>query len=227
MFLDADRQYSCAYFEYPGRSLEEAQRAKKKHLATKLLIEPGNSILDIGCGGGGLARHLAQNAPGGNVLGITLSEEFDYASGRPQSVASLNMAKVGFALQDYRSLEGRFDRILAVGMFEHVGRSSYRTFFRKCAELLADDGVMVLHTIGCSATPGFTTPWLDKYIFPGGYIPSLSEIVPEVEAVGLIITDVEILRLHYAWTLAAWRERFMARRAEAATLYDERFCRMW
>lgn len=228
LFLDPDRQYSCAYFEYPGQSLEEAQRAKKKHLAAKLLIEPGHSILDIGCGWGGLARHLAQSAPGGNVLGITLSEEqFDYASRRPQSVAGVSGAEVGFALKDYRSLEGRFDRIVSVGMFEHVGRSSYRTFFRKCAELLADDGVMVLHTIGCSATPGFTTPWLDKYIFPGGYIPSLSEIVPEVEAAGLIITDIEILRLHYAKTLAAWRERFMARRAEAAALYDERFCRMW
>ncbi|WP_244480445.1 class I SAM-dependent methyltransferase [Rhizobium sp. Root1220] len=228
VFLDADRQYSCAYFEYPGQSLEDAQRAKKKHLAAKLLIEPGNSILDIGCGWGGLARHLAQSAPCGNVLGITLSEEqFDYASKRGQSVAGPSMGKVGFLLQDYRSLEGRFDRIVSVGMFEHVGRSSYRTFFRKCAELLADDGVMVLHSIGCSATPGFTTPWLDRYIFPGGYIPSLSEIVPEVEAAGLIITDVEILRLHYAWTLAAWRERFAARWTEAATLYDERFCRMW
>ncbi|TCL71789.1 cyclopropane-fatty-acyl-phospholipid synthase [Rhizobium sp. BK251] len=228
LFLDADRQYSCAYFEYPGQSLEDAQRAKKKHLAAKLLIEPGNKILDIGCGWGGLARHLAQHAPGGNVLGVTLSEEqFDYASKRRPSVAGLNAAEVGFALKDYRSLEGRFDRIVSVGMFEHVGRSSYREFFRKCASLLDEDGVMVLHTIGCSATPGFTTPWLDKYIFPGGYIPSLSEIVPEIEAAGLVITDVEILRLHYAWTLASWRERFMARRAEAAALYDERFCLMW
>ncbi|AVA23380.1 MULTISPECIES: cyclopropane-fatty-acyl-phospholipid synthase family protein [unclassified Rhizobium] len=228
LFLDADRQYSCAYFAHPGQSLEEAQLAKKRHLAAKLSIEPDNSILDIGCGWGGLALHLAEQAPGGYVLGVTLSEEqHDYASKRLQGAVEGSRAEVQFALRDYRSLTGHFDRIVSVGMFEHVGLSSYRTFFRKCAELLEDDGIMVLHTIGCSATPGFTTPWLDKYIFPGGYIPALSEIVPEVEAAGLTITDVEVLRLHYAWTLANWRERFMARWGEVAELYDERFCRMW
>ncbi|MBB4568030.1 SAM-dependent methyltransferase [Rhizobium leucaenae] len=228
LFLDPDRQYSCAYFEHPDQSLEEAQLAKKRHLAAKLSIEPDNSILDIGCGWGGLALHLAEQAPGGYVLGVTLSEEqHEYASKRLLGTMDRSRAEVQFALRDYRSLTGHFDRIVSVGMFEHVGLASYRTFFRKCAELLEDDGIMVLHTIGCSATPGFTTPWLDKYIFPGGYIPALSEIVPEVEAAGLTITDVEVLRLHYAWTLANWRERFMARWAEVAELYDERFCRMW
>jgi len=135
-------------------------------------------------------------------------------------------AGIQFSLQDYRSLSGRFDRIVSVGMFEHVGLASYRAFFEKCADLLEDDGIMVLHTIGCSATPGFTTPWLDKYIFPGGYIPALSEILPQIEKAGLAVTDIEILRLHYAWT-AHWRKRFLARWHEAAALYDERFCRMW
>jgi cyclopropane-fatty-acyl-phospholipid synthase len=227
LFLDADRQYSCAYFEHSGQSLEEAQLAKKKHLAAKLLVQPGNSVLDIGCGWGGLALHLSADAPGGRVLGITLSEEqLAYASKREHERGK-EAAKVDFALQDYRSLEGRFDRIVSVGMFEHVGLASYGAFFSKCASLLNDDGVMVLHTIGCSATPGFTTPWLDKYIFPGGYIPALSEIVPQVERAGLAINDVEVLRLHYAWTLSHWRDRFMARWGDAATLYDERFCRMW
>jgi len=228
LFLDPDRQYSCAYFEHADQSLEEAQIAKKRHLAAKLVIEPDNSILDIGCGWGGLALHLAEHAPGGYVLGVTLSEEqHAYASKRVADKAGGTPAEVQFALRDYRSLTGRFDRIVSVGMFEHVGLASYRTFFRKCAELLEDDGIMVLHTIGCSATPGFTTPWLDKYIFPGGYIPALSEIVPEIEAAGLAITDVEVLRLHYAKTLESWRARFMARWPEAAQLYDERFCRMW
>lgn len=228
LFLDPDRQYSCAYFEHADQSLEDAQLAKKRHLAAKLRIEPNNSILDIGCGWGGLALHMAEHAPGGSVLGVTLSEEqHEYASRRVTEKVGGTPAEVQFALRDYRSLTGRFDRIVSVGMFEHVGLASYRTFFRKCAELLEDDGVMVLHTIGCSATPGFTTPWLDKYIFPGGYIPALSEIVPEIEAAGLTITDVEVLRLHYALTLESWRERFMARWSEVAQLYDERFCRMW
>jgi cyclopropane-fatty-acyl-phospholipid synthase len=227
LFLDADRQYSCAYFEHVDQSLEEAQLAKKKHLAAKLLVQPGNSVLDIGCGWGGLALHLAEEAPGGNVLGITLSEEqLAYASTRERR-RDKDVAKVDFALQDYRSLDGRFDRIVSVGMFEHVGLASYGAFFRQCSALLNENGVMVLHTIGCSATPGFTTPWLDRYIFPGGYIPALSEIVPEIERAGLTINDVEVLRLHYAWTLSHWRDRFMSRWADAALLYDERFCRMW
>ncbi|SDN73664.1 cyclopropane-fatty-acyl-phospholipid synthase family protein [Phyllobacterium sp. OV277] len=226
LFLDTDRQYSCAYFEHPEQSLEEAQLAKKRHLAAKLLVQPDSRVLDIGCGWGGLALHLADEAPSGEVLGVTLSEEqLEFARNRPGTKSHSN--RVNFALQDYRSLNGTFDRIVSVGMFEHVGAASYGQFFRKCAELLDEDGVMVLHTIGCSAVPGFTTPWLDKYIFPGGYIPSMSEIIPEIEKAGLMVTDVEILRLHYASTLSAWRERFMARWQDAAALYDERFCRMW
>ncbi|MBX5174544.1 class I SAM-dependent methyltransferase [Rhizobium sp. NZLR1b] len=227
LFLDRDRQYSCAYFDSPDQSLDAAQRAKKRHLAAKLRLEPGKSVLDIGCGWGGLALHMARHVPRGHVLGITLSEEqHDYAQKRLAEHERME-ADIRFALQDYRSLSGRFDRIVSVGMFEHVGLASYRAFFDTCADLLEDDGIMVLHTIGCSATPGFTTPWLDRYIFPGGYIPALSEILPEIEKAGLQVTDIEVLRLHYAWTLAHWRKRFLARWQEAAALYDERFCRMW
>ncbi|MGR4846039.1 class I SAM-dependent methyltransferase [Rhizobium sp. LARHSG275] len=227
LFLDADRQYSCAYFERSDQSLDAAQRAKKRHLAAKLQLEPGKSVLDIGCGWGGLALHMARHVPRGHVLGITLSEEqHGYALRRLAEHGRME-AGIQFALQDYRSLSGRFDRIVSVGMFEHVGLASYRAFFEKCADLLEDDGLMVLHTIGCSATPGFTTPWLDKYIFPGGYIPALSEILPEIEKAGLAVADIEVLRLHYAWTLAYWRQRFLAQWQEAAALYDERFCRMW
>ncbi|MDO1582966.1 SAM-dependent methyltransferase [Rhizobium oryzicola] len=229
LFLDEARQYSCAYFEYDEQSLDDAQKAKKEHLAAKLKIAPGNRILDIGCGWGGLALHLASKAEDASVLGITLStEQLAYAKARRQELAKNGPPpSVDYILQDYRSLGGQFDRIVSVGMFEHVGRASYTAFFEKCAELLDENGVMVLHTIGCSATPGFTTPWLDKYIFPGGYIPALSEIVPEVEKAGLTITDVEVLRLHYAKTLNHWRRRFMQRWDDAARLYDERFCRMW
>ncbi|HBF30790.1 cyclopropane-fatty-acyl-phospholipid synthase family protein [Rhizobium sp.] len=227
LFLDMDRQYSCAYFEYPDQSLDDAQRAKKDHLAAKLCLKPGHRVLDIGCGWGGLGLHLAQSVVGGSVLGVTLSEEqLAYALKRDRKPEE-EAARVDFQLMDYRSLNGTFDRIVSVGMFEHVGLAAYRTFFQKCNTLLAEDGVMVLHTIGCSATPGFTTPWLDKYIFPGGYIPALSEIVPEIERAGLMITDVEVLRLHYAHTLRHWRDRFMAKWEQAAALYDERFCRMW
>ncbi|MDR6636101.1 cyclopropane-fatty-acyl-phospholipid synthase [Phyllobacterium sp. 1468] len=224
LFLDEDRQYSCAYFEHPDQSLEEAQLAKKRHLAAKLLLEPHQRVLDIGCGWGGLARHIAASVTNGEVVGVTLSEEqLAYA----RSSLDQMDGRVSFELQDYRDLKGRFDRIVSVGMFEHVGAASYATFFKTCARLLDDHGVMALHTIGCSSTPGFTTPWLNKYIFPGGYIPTLSEIVPHIEKAGLIVTDVEVLRLHYASTLKIWRERFMAKREAAKALYDERFCRMW
>jgi len=224
LFLDADRQYSCAYFDDPEQSLEEAQRAKKRHIIAKLQLASHHKVLDIGSGWGGLACSLAE-AGASEVLGVTLSEEqLGYARRR---VKGANAGRVRFDLTDYRSVQGRFDRIVSVGMFEHVGVGSYGTFFRTCHRLLSDDGVMLLHTIGCSAEPGFTTPWLEKYIFPGCYVPSLSEILPEIERAGLTVTDVEILRTHYAWTLRAWRERFMARRPEAVQLYDERFCRMW
>jgi cyclopropane-fatty-acyl-phospholipid synthase len=224
LFLDEDRQYSCAYFTNPDQSLEEAQAAKKRHIIAKLLIEPLHRVLDIGSGWGGLACSIAE-AGAAEVIGITLSEEqLAYARARPKGAVQ---GHVRFDLVDYRSVQGRFDRIVSVGMFEHVGLASYGNFFRTTCKLLADDGVMLLHTIGCSGEPGFTTPWLDKYIFPGGYIPSLSEILPKIEQAGLIVTDVEILRLHYAETLRAWRTRFMAKWDQAQELYDERFCRMW
>ncbi len=229
LFLDADRQYSCAYFEHAAQSLEEAQRAKKRHIIAKLQLASHHKVLDIGSGWGGLACSLAQ-AGAREVLGVTLSEE-QLAYARQRLTQGPEATKNHVQLQPdglSQHVEGRFDRIVSVGMFEHVGVGSYATFFRTCRKLLADDGVMLLHTIsGCSAGPGFTTPWLDKYIFPGGYVPSLSEIVPEIERAGLLVADIEILRTHYAWTLRAWRDRFMARRSEAAKLYDERFCRMW
>ncbi len=225
LFLDADRQYSCAYFEYPEQSLDDAQLAKKRHLAAKLLLEPGKRVLDIGCGWGGLGLYLAEVA-GADVTGVTLSEEqHDVANGRALEKALSDQAK--FDLKDYRDVTGSFDRIVSVGMFEHVGVNHYDTFFRKSAELLDDGGVMVLHSIGRSEGPNVTNPWVAKYIFPGGYIPSLSEVLPRIENARLLVTDVEILRLHYAETLKAWRERFLAHREEVERIYDRRFVRMW
>lgn len=225
LFLDADKQYSCAYFETPDTTLDDAQLAKKRHLAAKLLIEPGNSVLDIGSGWGGLALYLAETT-GAEVTGITLStEQLQAANARAAEKRLTDSAR--FLLADYRDVPGRFDRIVSVGMFEHVGVGFYEKFFRRCAELLSDDGVMVLHSIGRSTGPDVTSPWITKYIFPGGYIPAVSEVVPAIERAGLLMCDIEILRLHYAETLKAWRERFMARREEAVRLYDERFARMW
>ncbi|HWV52262.1 cyclopropane-fatty-acyl-phospholipid synthase family protein [Pseudorhodoplanes sp.] len=225
LFLDADRQYSCAYFENPDQTLDDAQLAKKRHLAAKLLIEDGQRVLDIGSGWGGLALYLADYC-GAKVTGVTLSQEqFKLAQGRAAEAGLSN--SIEFRLQDYRDLNERFDRIVSVGMFEHVGVGHYHTFFDQCAKLLSDDGIMVLHSIGRSEGPNATNPWIDKYIFPGGYIPALSEVLPAIERAGLIVSDVEILRLHYAETLKAWRERFMARADEARRLYDDRFVRMW
>jgi cyclopropane-fatty-acyl-phospholipid synthase len=225
LFLDADKQYSCAYFETPDASLDDAQLAKKRHLAAKLAIGRGDRTLDIGSGWGGLGHYLAEIA-GADVTGITLStEQLQVANARAAEKNLSGSAK--FLLQDYRDVEGPFDRIVSVGMFEHVGVNSYDTFFKRCAELLTDDGVMMLHSIGRSEGPDATNPWIAKYIFPGGYIPALSEVLPAIERSGLLVCDVEILRLHYAETLKAWRERFMARREEAVQLYDERFARMW
>lgn len=225
LFLGPDRQYSCAYFERPGQDLDEAQLAKKRHIAAKLLVEPGHRVLDIGSGWGGLALYLAEHC-GAEVTGITLSEEqLSVAKGRKQQ-QGLGGA-VDFRLQDYRSVTEPFDRIVSVGMFEHVGVAYYDTFFSKIAELLTDDGVLLLHSIGSIDGPCVNNPWITKHIFPGGYSPALSEVLPAIERAGLIITDIEILRLHYAETLRAWRENFLARRDEAKTLYDDRFCRMW
>ena len=225
LFLDADRQYSCAYFEDPAHSLEEAQLAKKRHIAAKLLMEPGHSALDIGCGWGGMGLYLATHC-GARVTGVTLSaEQLDVAQARARAHNLANQAE--FCLQDYRETQGRFDRIVSVGMFEHVGVGFFDDYFRKIAQLLAEDGVALVHTITRTDGPGVTNPWITKHIFPGGYIPAMSEALPAIERAGLIVTDIEILQLHYAETLKAWRERFMARRAQAAALYDERFCRMW
>jgi cyclopropane-fatty-acyl-phospholipid synthase len=225
LFLDADRQYSCAYFERPGDSLDQAQLAKKRHLAAKLLVEAKHRVLDIGCGFGGLALYLAEMV-GADITGVTLSrEQFAVATKRAADSGLADLAH--FALKDYRDVEEGFDRIVSVGMFEHVGAAHYNEFFSSVRRLLNDDGVMILHAIGRSSSPSATNPWIKKHIFPGGYIPALSEVLAAIEQAGLFVTDIEILRLHYAQTLKSWRERFSARRDEALTMYDERFCRMW
>ncbi len=225
LFLDADRQYSCAYFERPGQSLDDAQLAKKRHLTAKLMIKPDKRVLDIGCGWGGLGLYLAE-VGGADVTGITLSHE-QHAVANERAAEKGLKDRARFRLKDYRDVTGLFDRIVSVGMFEHVGVSHYDTFFQKSAQLLADEGVMVLHSIGRSEGPNVTSPWIAKYIFPGGYIPALSEVLPKIEKVGLLVTDIEILRLHYAETLKHWRERFLAHREEAERIYDQRFVRMW
>jgi cyclopropane-fatty-acyl-phospholipid synthase len=226
LFLDRDMQYSCAYFEDAAMDIDAAQLAKKRHIAAKLCVEPGNTVLDIGCGWGGLAEYLADIAGAKSVLGITLSEEQLRVAKRRCSDKGRRGA-FEFALADYRDLAGTYDRIVSVGMFEHVGANSYGSFFAACHRLLANDGILLLHTIGNSSGTGFVMPWLNKYIFPGAYVPSLSEVVPVIERHGFIISDVEILQRHYAMTLRCWRERFLSRRAEALALFDERFCRMW
>jgi cyclopropane-fatty-acyl-phospholipid synthase len=225
LFLDEDRQYSCAYFTHRHDDLELAQQDKKRHLAAKLLLRSGERVLDIGSGWGGLALYLAE-AGAGQVTGITLSRhqlEIARERARRRGLAD----RVRFELRDYREQTGSFDRIVSVGMFEHVGVRHYDEFFRAVRDLLTEDGVAVLHSIGRMDGPGVTNPWIRKYIFPGGYAPALSEVLPVVERLGLWVTDIEVLRLHYAETLRAWRRRFTAHRAEIARLYDERFCRMW
>ena len=225
LFLDSDRQYSCAYFERPGQSLDDAQKAKRRHIAAKLLLKDGAAVLDIGCGFGGMALYLAGVADA-RVTGVTLSkEQFGVATKRARQSEFAD--SVEFRLQDYRDVRETFDRIVSVGMFEHVGVASYDEYFQTVRRLLKDDGLMLLHSIGRNSTPGATNPWIRKYIFPGGYIPSLSEVLPAIERAGLYVTDIEILRLHYAYTLRAWRERFMANRTEVARIHNERFCRMW
>ena len=225
LFLDADRQYSCAYFETPGQSLDDAQLAKKRHIAAKLRLTPGARVLDIGSGWGGLGLYLAEIC-GARVTGVTLSEE-QLAVARSRAEEKNLGQQLEFRLHDYRDVHERFDRIVSVGMFEHVGVVYFDRFFRRCADLLADDGAMVLHSIGRPEGPGITNPWIAKYIFPGGYIPALSEVLPAIERAGLLVDDIEILRLHYAETLRIWRERFLAHREEVERLYDARFVRMW
>ncbi|MCD2323172.1 cyclopropane-fatty-acyl-phospholipid synthase family protein [Sphingomonas sp. IC-56] len=225
LFLDKDRQYSCAYFTDPSNGLEQAQADKKAHIVAKLAIEPGMRVLDIGCGWGGMALYIHQKT-GAEVLGITLSEE-QLKVARERAEAAGVADKVKFELIDYRALTGQFDRIVSVGMFEHVGTPQYRTFFAKVRELLTPEGVMLLHTIGRAGGPGYTDAFTLKYIFPGGYIPALSEIAQGYEGLKMFVTDIEVLRLHYAYTLKAWYERTVAARDEIVALYDERFYRMW
>ncbi|WP_180897866.1 SAM-dependent methyltransferase [Martelella soudanensis] len=227
LFLDEDWQYSCAYFDPPDISLDEAQLAKKRHIAAKLRLNEGQRVLEIGSGWGGLSMYLAEMA-GVDCTGITLSHEQHNISEKRVAKRGLS-DRVRFELQDYRTMKARpFDRIVSVGMFEHVGLGRYQNFFNKCFELLDDDGVMVLHSIGRDvAGHGHTNPFIEKYIFPGGYIPSLAEVLPAIEKSGLLVRDIEILQMHYAYTVRAWRERFVARKEEAIKLYDEKFFRMW
>lgn len=224
-FLDHDRQYSCAYFLSPDDDLDTAQANKQRHLAAKLLLEPGVSVLDIGSGWGGLALYLAR-VGGGQVTGLTLSDKQVKMANRRAAEAGLS-DRVRFYLRDYREETGTYDRIVSVGMFEHVGINHYREFFSTVRKLLAEDGLCVLHSIGRMAGPSTTCAWLRRYIFPGGYSPSLSEVLPAIEGSGLWIADIEVLRLHYAETLRAWQHRFQENRARIAELFDERFCRKW
>lgn len=227
LFLDEDWQYSCAYFNPPGISLDEAQLAKKRHIVAKLQAEPGQRALEIGSGWGGMAMYLAESS-GVDVTGITLSKE-QLKISRERAAKRGLANSVRFELQDYYYLppQKQYDRIVSVGMFEHVGRLNYRKFFNKVDDVLADDGVMVLHSIGQPHPALITNPWIEKYIFPGGYIPAISEVMPAIEKAGLLVSDIEILPMHYAHTLRHWRQRFMANREKAAALYDERFVRMW
>jgi cyclopropane-fatty-acyl-phospholipid synthase len=225
LFLDVDRQYSCAYFKTDDIPLEQAQIDKKSHIARKLLLKPGMRVLDIGCGWGGMALFLNREY-GVDVLGVTLSEE-QLAVARRRAIDAGVADKVTFELIDYRAVKGAFDRIVSVGMFEHVGRPNYRTYFETVCRLLKKDGVALIHTIGRADGPGSTDPWTAKYIFPGGYSPALSEIMPHVEKSYLYTADIEVWRLHYAHTLWHWYERTRASKPDIINLYDERFYRMW
>lgn len=225
LFLDEDKQYSCAYFSDPKMSLEDAQRAKKAHIAGKLMLKPDQHVLDIGCGWGGMALTLAQDF-GVRVTGVTLSEEqYSIATDRVRAAGLED--RVTILLKDYRKVDQKFDRIVSVGMFEHVGAPHYREYFQHLRDMLSEDGVALIHTIGRAAPPARTSPWIAKYIFPGGYVPAMSECLRAVEKENLWVTDIEVWRLHYAETLKHWHDRFMARVDEAQEIYDERFCRMW
>jgi cyclopropane-fatty-acyl-phospholipid synthase len=235
LFLDADLQYSCAYFENRNASLDEAQLAKRRHIAAKLLLRPGLKVLDIGSGWGGLGLFLARSA-NVSVVGINLSDEQVKIA---QQRAAAEGLPCDFRIQDYRKVEEKFDRIVSVGMFEHVGKRHYDEFLRKCHDLLTDDGVMLLHTVGRWNGPSDTNAWVWRYIFPGGYTPALSELAPVIERSGLIMSDIEVLRIHYAETLHAWRRNFLANLNEVVRLFEEdanltarfgsaeRFIRMW
>jgi cyclopropane-fatty-acyl-phospholipid synthase len=224
-FLDEDRQYSCAYYTDPSNSLEQAQEDKKAHIAAKLYLKPGQRVLDIGCGWGGMSLYLNRVADV-DVLGITLSEEQLRVARRRAEEAGVS-DRVRFELIDYRKIEGQFDRIVSVGMFEHVGAPHYDEFFAACRELLKPDGVMLLHTIGKLGKAGMADPFTDKWVFPGYHLPSISQMTASSEKVRLIASDIETLRLHYAYTLREWLNRFTASREKMVKLYDEPFFRMW
>ncbi len=226
LFLDRDRQYSCAYYRSDDDDLEEAQLAKKQHIAAKLFVQPGQHILDIGSGWGGLALYLARHHPTAHITGLTLSDEQYRVSTERARQAGL-ADRVTFKLADYRHEKGTYDRIVSVGMFEHVGKPQFGIFFDRVLGLLKPKGVALLHTIGQYTPPGAINPWLRRHIFPGAYLPTLSQLTPVLEKRRLWLTDTETLRLHYAHTLADWNERFQANRDKAKALYDERFCRMW
>ena len=226
LFLDADRQYSCAYFRSGNESLEQAQADKKRHIAAKLLLDrPDMKLLDIGSGWGGLGLYLAQ-AGDCEVTGVTLSTEQHKVSQERAKKAGMD-DRVQFHLRDYREDSSKYDRIVSVGMFEHVGKKNYPEFFKKVSDLLDDDGVCVLHSVGRVNEPGPINPFIRKYIFPGADVPTLGEVLPVIEDAMMIVTDVEVLRIHYAETLRIWEERFQANREKIKELYDERFCRMW
>jgi len=225
LFLCDDKQYTCAYFNSPDMTLEAAQAAKKAHIATKLQIKPGMRVLDIGCGWGGTSITLARDF-GANVVGVTLSQvQLDHAKKRAEAAGVAD--KIEFRLTDYRDVVEEFDRIVVVGMLEHVGQPQYATFFRQIERNLAPEGIALVHTIGRPTPPGRTSPFMLKYIFPGGYAPAMSEILTEVEKTSLGMTDVEVWRGHYEQTLQHWQQRFLENRDEIRALYDERFCRMW
>ena len=225
LFLDKNRQYSCAYFKNENETLEKAQENKMNHIIKKLNLKPNQRVLDIGSGWGTLAIEIAKKSKC-EVVGITLSEnQLKYSK---QKAKELNLEnQVDFRLIDYRQLNEKFDRIVSVGMFEHVGRKFYQTYFNTVSKLLNDNGVALIHTIGSSMPPRNPHPWITKYIFPGGYTPSLSEVSLPIEKSGLIVTDLEVLRMHYAYTLRNWKDRFLSKKNEVLEMFDERFLRMW
>jgi cyclopropane-fatty-acyl-phospholipid synthase len=225
LFLDPDMQYSCAYFPKGDETLEQAQLAKKRHIAAKLMLKPGQRVLDIGCGWGGMALYLAQVADV-EVLGVTLAEE-QLKVARERAEAAGLSDRVRFELQDYRNVEGQFDRVVSVGMMEHVGASELGTYFANVRDRLTPDGVALIHSIMTTKSTSLTDPFTQKYIFPGGYVPGASETLKAVERASLWPLDFEVWRKHYGFTLRQWYQRFMANRDRAEALYDERFCRMW
>ncbi len=225
LFLDDDLQYSCAYFTNRNNTLEQAQADKCNLIMKKLALRPEHSVLEIGCGWGGLGIFLAQST-GAQIKGITLAEQ-QLSVARQRANALDLSGQVVFKLEDYRASKGKYDRIVSVGMFEHVGVPHYQTYFDQIANLLDDDGVALVHTIGRPDSKGITNPWIAKYIFPGGYIPSLSEILPHIERAGLMVTDIEVLRLHYAETLREWRRRFLQHKDKVARQYGKEFVKMW